>query len=177
MKKHFFLSKLAILPLLALTIGAGAQTNRVSSNEQTFSNREVADQNETVFNSQSAAASRALKNFSKYFKEAGNASWFDIRNAMMAKFTNDNIETNVYYDSKGRWLAKVRNYYEDNLPKDIRRRVKSTYYDANIFYVQEITVGRQMAYLVKIEDDTTIKTIRILDDEMDEYQVIEKTNS
>jgi hypothetical protein len=95
-------------------------------------------------------STKALKNFSKTFKDADNAAWEETGDGLKAEFTKDGIETNVFFDRKGRWIANVRNYQEDKLPKEIRHQVKSVYYDYNIFYVQEITVGDKMAYLVKI---------------------------
>jgi len=52
--------------------------------------------------------------------------------------------------------------------------VKSNYYDYSIFLVQEVKVGDKTAYLVKIEDEKSFKTIRVVDGEMDEYESYKK---
>jgi hypothetical protein len=70
----------------------------------------------------------------------------------MVKFSKDNIDTRVYYSKKGRRLATIRDFTEENLPKDIRHLVRSTYYDHSIFRVSEVTVDSQMAYVIILED-------------------------
>ena len=119
-------------------------------------------------------STKAVKDFTKNYKNADNAGWFIIQDGYLAEFKKDGIKTNVYYNRKGIWIGNVRSYFEDNLPRNIRHFVKSSYYDYKINYVQEITVDRTIVYLVKIEDDKFFKTIRIQDGEMDEFEVIKK---
>ena len=178
MKKQFSFYKLGIIPLIILCCSVNAQTKSLNANLNSPSSKEVAlDDNtkESDLKNNSVMSAKALKNFSKTFKDADNASWEETGDGFKAEFTKEDIKTNVYFDRKGRWVANVRNYQEDKLPKEIRHRVKSVYYDYNIFYVQEITVGEKMAYLVKIEDKSSVKTIRIADGEMDEYLAFEKS--
>ena len=181
MKKQFFLYKLGIIPLITLCCSVNAQKTGFNANLNTPSSKEVAlndntnDKELPHYIGNSSLSTKALKDFTKTFKEAGNATWFDTNDGFMAKFSKEDVETKVFYDRKGRWIANVRNYQENKLPQEIRRMVKSTYYDYSIFLVQEITVGDKTAYLVKIEDKNSIKTIRIVDGEMDEYEAFEKS--
>jgi len=180
MKRQFFHYKLGVIPLILLFCSVDAQTTRRGANLNNTSSKEVVFSNSTDdkelpgTRSNSGVSTRALKNFSKNFKESENAEWFKIDNALKAQYTNEDVETNVFYNLKGKWIGNIRTYKEDKLPEDIRHRVRSTYYDYSIFHVQEITVRDKTAYLVNIEDKNFIKTIRIADGEMDEYQVIEK---
>lgn len=119
-------------------------------------------------------STKAVKDFTKNYKKAENAGWFIIKDGYLAEFKEDGIKTKVYYNPKGTWIGNVRSYLEDKLPRNIRHLVKSTYYDYKINYVQEVTVDRNIVYLVKIEDGTFFKTIRIQDGEMDEFEVIKK---
>ena len=119
-------------------------------------------------------STKAVKDFTKNYKNTGNAGWFVIKDGYLAEFKKDGIKTNVYYNRKGTWIGNVRSYMEDKMPRNIRHLVKSSYYDYKINYVQEITVDRNIVYLVKIEDDKFFKTIRIQDGEMDEFEVIKK---
>jgi hypothetical protein len=181
MKKQFSLYKLGVIPLIILCCSVNAQTTGLNATLNSSSSKEVASSDDTkdkelsAFNNNSALSTKALKNFGKTFKETDNATWVEIVDGFKAEFTKEGIETKVFYDRKGRWVANVRNYQEDKLPKDIRHRVKSIYYDYSIFYVQEITVGDKMAYLVKMEDKNSVKTIRVADGEMDEYLAFEKS--
>lgn len=92
----------------------------------------------------------------------------------MVHFFDNDIQTKVYYNKKGNRLAMIRYYTEDKLPNEVRHPIKATYYDFNIFLVIEVTVGNQTAYLVKIEDKTCTKTIRVMNGEMDVIEEIEK---
>lgn len=119
---------------------------------------------------------RARKEFSKTFKAITNASWYEMAGGggFVAKFKQDGIETRVNYDRKGRWTGTILTYSEAHLPRDVRHIVKSNYYDYAIILVQEVKVGDKTAYLVKIEDEKTFKTIRVVDGEMDEYESYKK---
>ncbi len=183
MKKQFHLYKLGVIPLITLFCSVNAQTKMLNANLNTASSKEVVlNDNEAgsdlaAINSNSALSTKALNKFNKTFKEAGNASWFGTVDGYKAEFTKEDIKTKVFYDRKGRWLATIRYYGESNLPKDVRHVVKSNYYDYDILHVQEVTVGNKTAYLVRIEDKTSFKTIRVTDSQMDEYMAFEKSNS
>ena len=110
---------------------------------------------------------KALSDFKKSFKAAEQESWFEtIEGGLMVKFSKDNIDTRVYYSKKGRRLATIRDFSEENLPKDIRHIVRSKYYDQSIYRVSEVTVDSQMAYLIILEDKTSWKKIRVIDGEI-----------
>ena len=119
-------------------------------------------------------STKAVKDFTRNFKKAGHADWFIIKYGYLAEFEENGIKTKVYYNPKGAWIGNIRSYGEDKLPRNIRHFVRSTYYDYKINYVQEVTVDRNTAYLVKIEDGTFFKTLRIQDGEMEEFEVIKK---
>jgi hypothetical protein len=181
MKKQFLLCKPGFIPLMILCCSVNAQTNRLHEYPNTISAKEVAwDDNGkkkefTVFTGNTGLNTKALKNFSKTFKEATNAQWVETGNGFKAEFIKEDIVTTVFYDRKGRWVGNVRGFQENKLPKDIRHQVKSIYYDYSISYVQEITAGNKTVYLVKIEDKNSMKTIRITEGEMDEYEAFEKS--
>ncbi|MGC4036845.1 MAG: hypothetical protein QM764_12880 [Chitinophagaceae bacterium] len=177
MKKILFRCLAGSIPLFALfgnSIAQNAGISYASFKEvptKVYVFDEMKAEGATLINNIGDVHARALKEFSKSFKSITNASWYQMQDGgFVAKFKLGSTETRVDYDKKGRWLATVRTYTESDLPKEIRHMVKSTYYDYNIFLVQEVTVGDKTAYLVKIEDAGTFKTIRVLDGEMDEYE-------
>ena len=59
---------------------------------------------------------------------------------------------------------------EDQLPLNIRAIVKQQYYDYKIVvcYTYEIEGGS--VYIIKMEDSKTLKTVRIVNDEMVETE-------
>ncbi|HKZ65111.1 MAG TPA: hypothetical protein VJ111_02080 [Chitinophagaceae bacterium] len=177
MKKLFF-RYTGFIPLIALFSGVYAQNSKFSTELNSPTSKEVA-YNHTAKEGTAPAvpgiSTKAVKNFTKTFKNAVNANWFVIKNGYLAKFNHNGITTKVFYDPKGRLVGNLRCYFEDKLPRDIRHLVKSHYYDSNIYYVQEVTVGNAIVYLVKIEDKISFKTIRVQDGEMTETEAFNKS--
>lgn len=176
--------KKQILPFVPLFFAAMTFVSnthaQVDKGSLEFSLKELV-YNEAVANSALAAdasaskvRARAMKDFSRAFKNAPTANWFQMKDGFLARFRENEIETNAYYDLKGRWSGTVRNYGEAQLPKQVRNQVKSMYFDYSIYLVHELTVGNQLVYLVKIQDKDSLKTIRIIDGEMDLYEDYKK---
>jgi len=121
-----------------------------------------------------AVNTKAEKKITKTYKNATDINWYYLNNShLMVRFFDNGIQTKIFYNRKGNELAMVRYYTEDKLPNEVRRLVKSTYYDFNIFLVIEVTVGNQTAYLVKIGDKTSTKTIKLMNGEMDVIEEFE----
>jgi hypothetical protein len=172
MKKQFFRYMSVIITAMALFSNVNAQLAKRSMQfnlkesafNEVYSYPAAADKANTA-----TINTRALKDFNKNFKNAGKAEWSKIKNGFVAEFKINEVKTKVYYGRKGRWSATLRTYDQYKLPKDIRELVRSTYYDYDIYLVYEITIEDKTVYLVKIEDQQTIKTIRVIDGEMDVY--------
>ncbi|MBS1574549.1 MAG: hypothetical protein JST09_04525 [Bacteroidetes bacterium] len=180
MKKTFFRYLMGSIPLIALFGSAYAQkadlgmlTKEVPLKIYVFD--EMKAEGAVLINNIADINARALKQFNKTFKSIANAKWYETQEGgFVAKFQENGVDTRANYDHKGNWKGTIRTYTEENLPKDIRHLVKSTYYDYTIFLVQEVSVGDKTAFLVKIEDANTLKTIRVIDGEMDEYESYRK---
>ena len=111
---------------------------------------------------------RALKDFSKAFKNVTNADWFvPETGGFIASFNENEVKKSAYYNQKGQFMYSIKRYAEQDLPKSIRHLVKSTYYDYSIISIEEIEVDNKTIYLVHVQDEHNSKTIRIADDEME----------
>lgn len=164
---------------LALLIGAASPTDAQTTNTVDYAKnlvtsakdftKETAD-NKSPLN----ISSKAIKEFRKKYKSISFETWDRIQDGFMAKFANNEVQYKVYYDFKGNWTGTVRTFSEEQLPKDVRRQVKSVYYDHKINFVQEITLNDHFAYLIYMEDAANWLTIRIVDGEMDVYQELKK---
>lgn len=106
--------------------------------------------------------------FTDAYENATDILWYHLNDKrLMVRFFDNDIQTKIFYNRKGNQESMIRYYTEDKLPNEVRRLVKAIYYDFNIFQVIEVTVGRQTAYLVKIEDKSCTKTIRVMNGEME----------
>jgi hypothetical protein len=109
---------------------------------------------------------KAVKDFNKSFKNVSGEQWYKVTDGFIASFKENSIETKVAYDQKGKWHCTVRTFGEDQLPPDVRDLVKSRYYDYKILVVYEIRHDNTV-YILKMEDATTLKTLRITDGEIE----------
>ncbi len=130
----------------------------------------------------------AVEHFKKQYPEATNVSWANIPGASgdnqpaqekigyVCWFMLHNINNRAYYDKSGSWQYTIAGYGEDKLPKEIRNMVKSIYYDYSITFVNEINMTKgEPVYLVQLQDETSMKTVRVSNDEIDVLEELSKS--
>ena len=111
---------------------------------------------------------KAVRNFDKEFKNATAVKWIKTSNGLFAAhFVSDGIQNLVCYNKKGNYQCMLRYYKEEKLPSEVRHLVKSSYYDFDIYLVTEVDINGKVAYVVKMEDKTSWKTIKVVDGEME----------
>jgi len=117
-------------------------------------------------------ASRAIRNFSKDFKDATDVRWIlSDGGGYIAKFIYKGIACRADYDYKGHCLTSYKYYNEDKLPHEIRQLVKSNYFDFSIYRVAELFISNKTVYLVTLESDESWMKITVIEGEM---TVVEK---
>jgi len=113
----------------------------------------------------------SIRHFANTYGNERGETWNANAGGYRATFRSENILYLVDYDKTGNWSGTTRIYNETKLPREIRRIVKSTYYDYAIKSVSEVTGAQKLMYFVKIQDSVTLKTVRVMDGDM---QVIEE---
>src|SRR5690349_15231618 len=53
---------------------------------------------------------KALKDFNKSFKNISGEQWYKVTDGFIASFKENEIETKVAYDQKGKWHCTVRTF-------------------------------------------------------------------
>ena len=164
MKKTIFFCAALVISFSALVNTAVAQN---AQNEQM-----PAEINAPV----NAISSKAVRNFTKEFKQTSDEAWFVVDDGFVVKFTQNEVETRADYDKKGNWLHTIRTYGENKLPADIRHLVKSSYYDYNILQVQEIEKpSNAFTYIVHLEGPAKLINLKVINGEMEEWQRFDKS--
>lgn len=172
MKKLFFTGCTGILLTWIVTSDSYSQTLIGSPNPE-------ASQQETNVEKNFAPArlneiySRAARDFTRQYKNISDAEWFKTKEGFIVYFTNDDIKCRAYYTKKGHYEGMIRSYFEDNLSREIRHLVKSTYYDFNIGHIYEITCEDITIYIIKLMGQTSWKTVRVINGKIEvieEYQ-------
>lgn len=113
---------------------------------------------------------KAEINFKREFKHIKSANWIEKEDGYRAKFDERGISYMVDYDKSGNWLSTIKNYDESHLDSRIGNAVKTAFLGYFIVHVTEIKKGRVIAYMVKIENQKLLKTIRVIDGEIDVYE-------
>src|SRR6476646_4318237 len=165
MKKIF--SILVTLVISAMLNGINAQGNSVAFNLPGSGN--IYQYNNEASSARDAAtiSMKVLRDFAKSFKNVANEKWYKVSDGYMASFSDNGIETKVAYDRKGVFHCTIRTLNESQLPADVRAVVKSKFYDFKILVAYEITHDSNPVYIFKIEDDRTLKMLRVADGEIE----------
>ncbi len=112
-------------------------------------------------------ASRAIRNFSKDFKNATDVRWIlSDGGGYIAKFIYKGVNCRADYDYKGHCLTSYKYYNEDKLPREVRHLVKSNYFDFNIYRVAELFISNKIVYVVTLESNESWMKISVIDGEM-----------
>jgi hypothetical protein len=115
----------------------------------------------------------AASTFIKDHGNVTNAKWFKSLNGLfVVYFTDENIKNWIFYNDRGTCEYMILHYYEEKLPAEVRDLLKTNYYDFNIYHVTEARRNGKIAYVAKMEDKTSWKTIKVVDGEievMEEY--------
>jgi len=110
---------------------------------------------------------KAMRDFKKSFSEVNNEKWYQIKNGYLAEFSSNGAKSRVVYDNKGNWRFTVSYYDEKNLPAEIRAIVKPVYYDYTISRVEEVHANDKVIYIVHVQNESSLKTLRVCEGEMD----------
>ena len=117
-----------------------------------------------------AYTNKAEKNFRREFKQAYNPRWIEKEDGYRAKFIDNDISYMVDYDKKGNWISTNSNYNEDNFDQHLANAVKTAFLGYAIVHVTEIRKGKSTVYLVKIDNQKLLKTIRVENGDMEVYE-------
>jgi hypothetical protein len=110
---------------------------------------------------------RAIRNFIAKYNEVANLHWYTIEEGFIAKFVADSIEVRTEFDTKGFWTETINTYNEENMPPAIKDVVKYSYKDFNVIVAYKIENPKTSWFVIKIENKTQLKTLKIKDGEME----------
>ncbi len=177
MKKILFAFIVGCIPAATMISGAHAQNSKSVStitDPKTFEASVSTADAAAKASELSTISTKAIKDFNNTYKGVTDAIWSKIQDGYVAWFKLHGIVNRTYYDKRGNWHFNISYYDEKNLPRDVRATVKSVYYDYNITGVEEIRVEDKVVYIVHVEDEKTLKTLKIQDGEMDIMQEFTK---
>ena len=114
--------------------------------------------------------------FIGHFKNASNLRWYEIDGKYLIKFTMNDQENRALITRTGELVYHISTGTELNLPADVRKLIRSTYYDQKITSVYKVTQREKTVWIANLEDDKNCIAVRVEDYEIDEIQWFTKSN-
>lgn len=108
----------------------------------------------------------ALQAFKNDFSNVSEVQWSIVENKYMARFTYKNRITRCLFDNKGQIVYSTSEGNEKSLPPDIRESVKSIYYDHQITFTTELHIMNNTAWIINLENKTSLVTVKVVDGEV-----------
>ena len=83
----------------------------------------------------------------------------------------DGRKSMTAYDKKGKWVYTIQQYSIDDLDKSLKDRIRSVYYGYDVTIIQKVEQpGMDAVYVVHLENEKSIKIVRLTNDEMETIQ-------
>lgn len=119
---------------------------------------------------------RATRDFIRRNKTVDKVEWMILDDGYVAKYADKNYSRcRTVYNSRGDYVYTVKQYNEAAMARDVRKLVRSQYYDYIITLVEEIDMpARPVIYVVHVQDETTIKKIRVCEGEIEIFEDYQK---
>jgi|KBSSwiStaDraftv2_1062776.scaffolds.fasta_scaffold450944_2 hypothetical protein len=112
--------------------------------------------------------------FASYFKNVTNLSWYEIKGKYLIKFKMEGRENKALFTRNGQLVYHITYGTESFLPAEVRRLIKSEYYDQKITRVLNVNQDQRNIWLVHMEDEKEFIIARVEDGELEETKRMEK---
>jgi hypothetical protein len=122
-----------------------------------------------------SVSAKLNKAFSQFFANASNLRWYEINKKFLVKFIQNDQENRALFTKNGQLVYHISYGTEQHLPFEVRKLVKSTYYDQNITRVLKVNQDSRNIWVVSMEDAKDHIMVRVEDMEMEETQRMHKT--
>ena len=117
---------------------------------------------------------KAQKAFGQLFQNSEFVNWSAAGKNYLVTFSLDNKKNRVLLDKNGVIIYSISYGTEKDLPFDIRKMVKSVYYDYSINMITQVKQNKRAIWLILLEDSNKFLTLRIENDEMEEVKQLDK---
>ena len=127
-------------------------------------------QDNKIHNSSNASVTinkKIQKSFTGSFAGITGQNWSMVGNNFHTSFYTNGIEACALFDKHGHLIYAITYVQEKEMPSDIRKIVKSEYYDYMITLAIEVKQNKRDIWIVNMEDVSTHITVRLEDGEME----------
>jgi hypothetical protein len=168
-----------ILPaaMILMTSTAGTiQAQVAMSDSRNLSETETGFISRHESSSVGATNQKAANSFKKDYAMATSAQWSVFTdNSLMCRFYLNGILHRAFYTPHGNWIYTASGYGGSKLDKAVAESVKTVYYDFRIVYADQIDlVNGKTFYIVEIQNEKSIRKLRVNENEMEVIQEFAK---
>ncbi len=104
---------------------------------------------------------KVLLSFNRIFTHAQGLKWFEGTKQITAVFTQADASFRVQFDRNGNIISCLKYYQPWLLPVAISTEIRKQFPRQIPFGVTEVTVGNEMAYVIKMFDNDYWYTVRV----------------
>jgi len=113
--------------------------------------------------------------FHSDFKDAVNATWYRLDKDYLVEFITGDMNNRALYKKNGMLVYQIGYGHENDLPKEVRRLVKSNYIDFNIVQAINVQEANRNIWVINLEDNSKLVMARVEDDALEEVSNFNKT--
>lgn len=113
--------------------------------------------------------------FTKGFKNATKAKWYDVDKSYLVKFINDDMENNALYKKNGSMVYHISYGYEKNLEADLKEMVLYSYPNYKITRAIRVKMENRDVWVLNLEGAERWILVRIEEGQLEEVKNFEKT--
>lgn len=111
---------------------------------------------------------KVWQSFQKYFTNAENPAWYELNKRFLVKYMTEDKSNQAVFTKRGRLVYNISYGYEGSLPDDIKKLLRSKYYDYNIARAVKVSQDNRTIWMINVEDTRNMILVRLEDDEMEE---------
>jgi hypothetical protein len=112
--------------------------------------------------------------FQSTFKNAVNPTWYRLDKDYLVKFITGDMNNQALFRRNGALVYQISYGHENNLPKEVRRLVKSNYIDFNIVQAINVQEDNRNIWVINLEDNKKLIIARVEDGGLEEVSNLDK---
>lgn len=110
---------------------------------------------------------RAARDFAGRFPFIDNERWYKYNTGFSAKFSQNSVMNNVYYDRSGYYITTIRYYKERNIPNRLKKLVQKAFTDYTIVSATEVITTKESSFQFNLKNKARIKTVKLTEQELE----------
>jgi len=118
---------------------------------------------------------KVQKSFAQYFKSATGQTWSIWGKNFHTNFYVNGVLTRALFSKSGQLIYTVTYGSEKDMPADIRKIVRSEYYDYSIILAAEVEQDKRDIWVITMENSNEQIIVRVEENDMEQVEKFKKS--